>query len=92
MTQYITNAEYRAAKSALTRVVNKLGQAQSAAHSWHATPEQKEALVKAANAVIDEVNKRFSLWNKGDYAYPDDWARWERARDDAYYAKQRADW
>jgi hypothetical protein len=39
-----------------------------------------------ARKVIAEVDATFADWNDGDYAYPDDWARWQRARDDAEMA------
>lgn len=33
--------------------------------------------------VIDTVTAQFAEWDAGDYAFPDDWHRWERARQDA---------
>jgi len=48
----------------------------------------RRRLTRAVNAgdhrkIIDVVNATFDEWDRGGYAYPDDWARWERARDDA---------
>lgn len=39
--------------------------------------------------VIDLVDKQYAEWDAGDYAYPDDWHRWERAKNDALYQVQR---
>lgn len=36
--------------------------------------------------VIDVVEETFAEWDAGDFAYPDDWHRWERARYDAEMA------
>jgi hypothetical protein len=60
-TKYLTQAQFRAAKSRLTRAVNS------------GDPQK----------VIDTVADQFRDWNDGDYAWPDDWARWQRAHDDA---------
>ena len=37
-------------------------------------------------SVIAEVDATYADWNDGDYAYPDDWHRWERAKGDAEMA------
>lgn len=36
--------------------------------------------------VIGTVAAEFARWDKGEYAYPDDWSNWQRASDDAYHA------
>lgn len=36
--------------------------------------------------IIDVVDETFAEWDDGDFAYPDDWHRWERARLDAEMA------
>ena len=41
---------------------------------------------KGARAVIDEVDATFDRWSDGGYAWPDSWADWQRARDDAEFA------
>lgn len=51
----------------------------------------KSRLTRAVNSgdpskVIAEVDRTYAEWDRGNYVYPDDWHRWERARDDAYYA------
>lgn len=55
----------------------------------------KTRLTRAVNAakrtgdhqkVIDVVNETFDEWDAGDFAWPDDWRRWERARYDADFA------
>jgi hypothetical protein len=52
------------------------------------------AIKKGPQAVIDEVNRTYREWDNGNFAYPDDWHRWERARDDAQYeiARTRGAW
>lgn len=51
----------------------------------------KARLTRAINSgdpqrVIDTVNAQYAEWDDGDYAWPDDWARWGRALDDARMA------
>lgn len=41
---------------------------------------------KSPEAVIAEVDRTFAEWDAGNYAWPDDWARWQRAKDDAEFA------
>lgn len=41
---------------------------------------------KGAEAVVEEVDRTFARWDALDYAWPDDWARWQRAKDDAELA------
>lgn len=53
----------------------------------------KSRLTRAVNSgdphkVVAEVTRTFAEWNDGDYAYPDDWHRWERALRDAECAIQ----
>lgn len=67
-TNYLSKAQYSAAKGRLTRAVN------SGDHK----------------RVIATVNAQFAEWDDGDYAYPDDWHRWERARYDAEHAMMMA--
>jgi hypothetical protein len=61
----------------------------------HLTKKQltaaKSRLTRAINSgdpqkVIGVVDDTFAEWDDGDYAYPDDWHRWERARSDAAMA------
>lgn len=40
--------------------------------------------------VIDVVTETFDEWDAGDFAWPDDWSRWERARQDAEFALRLA--
>jgi hypothetical protein len=68
MTNYLTQAQFRAAKSRLTRAVNSGDPAK----------------------VIAEVDRTYAEWNDGDYAYPDDWHRWERALTDAEWKLRRS--
>lgn len=48
----------------------------------------KGRLTRAVNSgdpqrVIDTVTTQYDEWEHGDFAWPDDWARWQRAKDDA---------
>ena len=61
MTNYLTAAQYRAQKSALTRAVN----------------------TGDADKILAAVKKTVNTWNDGNYAWPDDWANWQRALDDS---------
>lgn len=51
---------------------------------------QKGALTRAKKqgpqAVIAAVEKAFKEWDESFPAWPDDWSRWQRAKDDAEYA------
>lgn len=62
-TNYLTRAQYSAAKSRLTRALRS----------------------GSRQKVLDVVEETFAEWDAGDFAYPDDWHRWERARNDAEY-------
>jgi hypothetical protein len=42
--------------------------------------------------VIETVEAQYRAWDEGDFAYPDDWHRWERARSDAEHAHRLATW
>lgn len=51
----------------------------------------KSRLTRAVNSgdhrkVIDTVNRQFAEWDDGDYAYPDNWHDWQRAKGDAEMA------
>lgn len=67
-TKYLTQAQFSAAKSRLTRAINS------------GDPRK----------VIDTVTAQFAEWDAGDYAYPDDWHRWQRASEDAEWALRRS--
>ena len=72
--RYITKAEYTQAKSRLTRAENKAKKA--------ATTAEKAA---AYENVVWEVNHTLNtLW--ADKAWPDNWHRWNIAREDAITA------
>jgi hypothetical protein len=45
-----------------------------------------------ANDVIYVVTATFAEWDAGDFAYPDDWHRWERALRDAEMTVAGANW
>lgn len=42
--------------------------------------------------VIAVVEETLAAWDYGDFAWPDDWSRWERARQDADHAQRVAAW
>lgn len=51
----------------------------------------KTRLTKAVRSgnhrrIIDTVTETFESWDAGDFAWPDDWHRWEMARYDAEMA------
>jgi hypothetical protein len=57
--------------------------------------QAKSRLTRAINSgdhrrILDTVEETFAEWDAGDFAYPDDWHRWERARWDAEFALRRA--
>ena len=70
MTTYLTQQQYRAYKTRLTRAIRS------------GDPQK----------VINTVTDTFEAWDMEHYAYPDDWHRWERARDDAEHALRVAAW
>lgn len=66
--------------------------------------QQKAGLTRAAkrgyNAVLAECTRTVQEWNSQEWAdahrvrrgaWPDDWARWQRALDDAFFAARRED-
>lgn len=57
--------------------------------------QAKARLTRAINSgdpekVIAEVDRTFAAWEDGDFAFPDDWHRWNTARQDAVMAQRRA--
>jgi hypothetical protein len=60
-TNYLTQKQFRDAKSRLTRAINSGDNAR----------------------VIAVVDETFDEWDAGNFAWPDDWHRWEQARFDA---------
>lgn len=57
----------------------------------------KSRLTRAVNSgdhrkVIAAVTATMAEWDYGDYAYPDDWSRWEQAKMDAEHALRVAAW
>lgn len=67
-TNYLTRKQFSQAKSRLTRATNVA---------------EKSNTVAAWRKVIAVVDETYAEWDAGHYAWPDDWHRWERARDDA---------
>lgn len=55
-------------------------------HRWHTN--LLESAIRSGNhdKVIATVQATFAAWDADDYAYPDDWQRWERASRDAEHA------
>lgn len=56
----------------------------------------KSQLTRAVNSkdtgrILAACDAFFDYYNSPDHeAFPDDWSRWQRARDDAEYARARA--
>lgn len=75
MPNYLTRSQFSAAKSRLTRALN----AAKAANT-----------VDAWQKVLDTVDATYAEWDAGNYAYPDDWHRWERAITDATFGMRFA--
>ncbi len=72
MTNYLDQATFTRQKAALTRAVNKSKRLADVGET------------KLAMEVVEtEVIKTVGEWNDGHYAWPDDWARWQRALDDS---------
>lgn len=46
----------------------------------------KAVATKDYDKIITECNRAFQIFE--DMGYPDDWTRWERAKDDAEMAKR----
>ncbi len=98
-------AEYRRLKTRLTLKSNKLrtaltlaqsrdGRSGAAAVILHAVAfsrdgrsDAAEAIIAAARALIEETKDALSRFEQT--GYPDDWSRWERAKDDAQTALGR---
>lgn len=69
-TNYLTQQQYRADKTRLTRAIRS------------GDPSK----------VIATVEETFASWDYNDFAWPDDWSRWERAMRDAEFALRVAAW
>lgn len=72
MTNYLPQATFTRQKAALTRAVNR--------HRNAIDGREKDA---AALQIETTVRTTVTQWNDGHYAWPDDWARWQRALDDS---------
>ena len=83
MTNYISKQQYAIQKARLTRVQNKLRKVAPEGITHQRAQAPDDGLRKALQAVIDEVNRTFKEWQDGNYAFPDDWHRWNIARSDA---------
>jgi len=70
---YLTRAEFTRLKGRLTRAVNKAKAEPNEVELWRAVEAERDY----AFAIFDE------------YVWPDDWARWERAADDAHWTARR---
>jgi hypothetical protein len=81
MSYTLTQSEFVNLKKRLTMRQNRLTKAKTA---WKAKSHDRDlqaAVVAQANQVIAECNYAQNIFDtKGA---PDDWARWERAKDDA---------
>jgi len=83
----LTQAEFKRLKTRLTTKQNKLAAALQAQQGKTETRASREAVCAAAKQVMAEADYANAIFAaKGA---PDDWARWERAKDDATFAFQR---
>lgn len=73
MTNYLSQSEHRRLKSRLTRKRNAFVKAEYGS---------REKLL-AARALWAETIYAFTVWDAGDYAYPDSWHSWQSAKIDA---------
>lgn len=72
MMTYMTKAEYRAAKTRLTKGLNAVKRAES-----------DSAKLEAAMRLRDLTDLQLKVWDAGEQVAPDDWHRWQIANDDA---------
>lgn len=70
-TNYLTKKQFSQAKARLTRALNVA---------------RKTKTAEAWQRVIDVVDSTYAEWDRGNYAWPDDWHRWNIARGDAEVA------
>jgi hypothetical protein len=70
----------------MTTATNYLTRAQFSACKSRLTRAIRSGNSQRVLAVVEET---FAEWDAGDFAYPDDWHRWERARFDAEMALRR---
>jgi hypothetical protein len=89
MSYTLTQEEYRRLKTRLTTRVNRLNKLSQPVRDVPSLPKPKrEDLVKEANQLIAECAYAQGIFDtKGS---PDDWSRWERAKEDAQSLIQRA--
>jgi hypothetical protein len=78
-TYTLTQSEFTSLKRRLTQAQVKLKNATASGYQSH------EAIEEAADKLIAEADRAFRIFE--EKGYPDDWARWERAKDDARVAK-----
>ena len=52
-------------------------------HRWHSNLLDSAIRTGNPDKVIATVRATFAAWDADDYAYPDDWVRWERVCNDA---------
>lgn len=84
---------YRGQKAGLTRVTNKLRDAER--HKRDAGGRDRnlhdERVREAADKVRIECVRTVKDWRGLDHGWPDDWHRWNIALGDAFSAYRRAD-
>lgn len=89
MTTYLTQQEYSAAKRRLTTLENKLRKA-APENGNYALParDTTDPRIPIWRAIVAEVDRTFAEWDRK--VYPDNWHRWNIARDDADYQLRMA--
>ena len=81
MSYTLTQENFVRLKKRLTTRMNRLNKAKSAVVGKSHNRELQAKVVAEANQVIKEVEYAMNIFQSE--GHPDDWARWERAGDDA---------
>lgn len=89
MSYTLTQAEFKRLKTRLTFRKNRLAKVAEPVRDIPSLPkDKKEKLVCEANQLISEVDYAMKIFQ--EKGYPDAWACWERAKEDAQSLIQRA--
>jgi hypothetical protein len=89
MSYTLTQAEFKRLKTRLTFRKNRLSKVAEPVRDIPSLPKaQREKITHEANQLISEVDYAMKIFQEKGHPY--DWARWERAKDDAQSLIQRA--
>lgn len=90
MTQYLTRQQFSNAKRRLTTLQNKLQKVSPEGNYALPLRDKHDPRISVFQKIVAEVDRTFQEWDDGGFAYPDDWHRWNVARDDALWALRLA--